>query len=183
MFFGFPRKHWQNVHACRHPPLSNATTLLSDRKAVQKKGKGFAATFVQFLKKDKSSDERSNLKLQAAEMMGFYGLLRHFIDTRIGARAEIALDHDSYKTACAVMDTMLRMKSAHSSKFSFSFSFSVSVSFFYLFASSPTDCVISSSTLGSVRSDSGTIIHNDLTTLNSCRDQIVHLCRAHASSL
>ena len=50
------------------------------------------------------------LKLNASELIGVYGLFRHFAETKIGARPEVARELDSLQKCFLVVDMMLDAK-------------------------------------------------------------------------
>jgi hypothetical protein len=57
-----------------------------------------------------SSTEPDKIKCSCAEMLGLYGLLRHFFETRVGDRPEVRAEHISFKAACHVIDLILQAK-------------------------------------------------------------------------
>ena len=57
-----------------------------------------------------SPTEPDKIRCSCAEMLGLYGLLRHFFETRVGDRPEVRAEHTSFKAACHVMDLILQAK-------------------------------------------------------------------------
>jgi hypothetical protein len=57
-----------------------------------------------------SSTEPDKIRCSCAEMIGLYGLLRHFFETRVGDRPEVRAEHTAFKAACHVMDLILQAK-------------------------------------------------------------------------
>jgi hypothetical protein len=57
-----------------------------------------------------SATEPDKIRCGCSEMLGLYGLLRHFFETRVGDRPEICAEHTSFKAACHVMDLILQAK-------------------------------------------------------------------------
>ena len=56
------------------------------------------------------SPSREKLKCTCSEMLGVYGLLRHFLQTRIGNRREVAAHRASFDAACRVLDVIQSAK-------------------------------------------------------------------------
>ena len=54
--------------------------------------------------------DAEKLKGQASELLGVYSLLRHFVEVRIGDRAEIAVERTSFDAACQMIDLILLAK-------------------------------------------------------------------------
>jgi len=60
--------------------------------------------------RSRSCHQNERLKLNASELIGIYGLFRHFIETTIGDRPELARERDSLQKCFAVVDMMLDAK-------------------------------------------------------------------------
>ncbi len=57
-----------------------------------------------------SATEPDKIRCSCSEMLGLYGLLWHFFETRVGDRPEVRAEHTSFKAACHVMDLILQAK-------------------------------------------------------------------------
>lgn len=57
------------------------------------------------------SDEPANFKCQVTEMLALYGLLRHFIETRIEPDGRMAAEVESFYACCKVVDLMMLVRS------------------------------------------------------------------------
>ena len=60
--------------------------------------------------RDKSSHKNERLKLSASELLGVYGLFRHFVETKIGNRPELARQRDSLDKCMVIVDLLLDAK-------------------------------------------------------------------------
>ena len=56
------------------------------------------------------SPDAEKLKCQASELIAMYSALRHFVETEIGDRPELANERRSFDAACNVLDIMLLAK-------------------------------------------------------------------------
>ena len=54
--------------------------------------------------------EAEKLKCSASEVLSLYTLLRHFVETQIGVREELALERASFDAACAIIDITILAK-------------------------------------------------------------------------
>jgi hypothetical protein len=54
--------------------------------------------------------EDHRLRCSASELLGLYGLLRHFVETEIGEHAAVALKRASFDAACESLDMILLAK-------------------------------------------------------------------------
>jgi hypothetical protein len=57
-----------------------------------------------------SSDKAERLKASASEMIGLYGLLRHWAATRVGDHVGLRAERKSFEAACDVVDIILQAK-------------------------------------------------------------------------
>jgi len=57
-----------------------------------------------------SSDKADRLKASASEMIGLYGLLRHWAATRVGDHAALRAERVSFEAACDTVDIILQAK-------------------------------------------------------------------------
>ena len=57
-----------------------------------------------------SSETADKLKCGASELLGVYGMIRHFVETRIGFHADIAAERASFDAACHVLDVLILCK-------------------------------------------------------------------------
>jgi hypothetical protein len=57
-----------------------------------------------------SAANSDKLKASCAEMLGVYGLLRHFVECRVRSTPDLALKRESFFAACKVMDLLLTAK-------------------------------------------------------------------------
>ena len=58
----------------------------------------------------RAASTTEKLKGPASEMFGVYGLVRHFVETRLGRPPTLAPHRDSYDVACAIVDTFVDIK-------------------------------------------------------------------------
>ena len=77
-------------------------------KGTRDKGKNLHMVFNEF--RSHSSAAADKLKASASEMLGLYGLLRHWAATEIGDRPEVRAERESFEAACRVVDIMLTAK-------------------------------------------------------------------------
>ena len=54
--------------------------------------------------------EHDKLRASASELLGMYVLLRHWAETEVGDREEVALERSSFDAACAVIDIIMMAK-------------------------------------------------------------------------
>jgi hypothetical protein len=57
-----------------------------------------------------ASAEADRLKSSASEMLGLYGLLRHFVEVHIGRRDDIAAQREVFDSACTMLDLIMSAK-------------------------------------------------------------------------
>ena len=57
-----------------------------------------------------SSVEPSKVRCSASELLGLYGLLRHFVEIRVGENVAIAAELLSFKAACEALDLIMIAK-------------------------------------------------------------------------
>ena len=57
-----------------------------------------------------SSATADKLKCSASELLGLYGMLRHFVEVKVGSRVEVHLERLSFDAACQVLDVLLLCK-------------------------------------------------------------------------
>lgn len=57
-----------------------------------------------------SAANSDKLKASCAEMLGVYGLLRHFVECRVRSTPDLTLKRESFFAACKVMDLLLTAK-------------------------------------------------------------------------
>jgi hypothetical protein len=57
-----------------------------------------------------SRNSENKLKSSCSEMYGLYGLLRHFVETRIGDHPEVTAEIASFKACCRAVDTIKQAK-------------------------------------------------------------------------
>lgn len=60
--------------------------------------------------RSRSCHQNERLKLNSSELLGIYGLFRHFVETKIGARPEVARERDSLQKCFIVVDLLLDAK-------------------------------------------------------------------------
>ena len=60
--------------------------------------------------RNKASHEKDKLKCSASELLGIYGIFRHWVDTHIGDREEIRLERASLDACLHVVDVILEAK-------------------------------------------------------------------------
>jgi len=100
--------------ACRHAGFHprDLEAYLQDNwifpAATRSKGKGLHRVFNEF--RAHSSQKADRLKASASEMLGLYGLLRHWSATEVGDRPELTAERASFEAACEVIDILLRTK-------------------------------------------------------------------------
>ncbi len=57
-----------------------------------------------------ASAEADRLKCAASELLGLYGLLRHFVEVHVGRRDEIAAQREVFDQACTMLDLIMSAK-------------------------------------------------------------------------
>lgn len=92
---------------------SDIRTFLKDESwsfpaASRAKAKVLHRVFDEY--RSQSSQEAEKLKCTASELLGLYGLLRHFIETRVGDHADLAAKRASFQAACSCLDLILFAK-------------------------------------------------------------------------
>jgi len=75
---------------------------------TRSKGKGLHLVFNQF--RATSSDRADRLKASASELLGLYGLLRHWADSTVGDNPNLVAEKASFDACCEVVDIILRAK-------------------------------------------------------------------------
>lgn len=60
--------------------------------------------------RSQSSQEADKLKCTASELLGLYGLLRHFIETRVGSPEDLSAKRTSFDAVCLCLDLILMAK-------------------------------------------------------------------------
>ena len=58
----------------------------------------------------RNHDESRKLKCDASELLNVYGMMRHFVDTRIGNEEAVSAEVASFRAACKVIDLILMAK-------------------------------------------------------------------------
>ena len=76
--------------------------------ANKSSGKDLARVFDDW--RSTSSDRANRLKASASELLGVYGLVRHWASVHVGERADLARERDSFEAGCAVVDLILQTK-------------------------------------------------------------------------
>ena len=76
--------------------------------SIRSKGKNLHNVFNEF--RAHACANADKLKASAAEMLGLYGLLRHWAATEIGDRPDVAVARESFEAACAVVDVLIQTK-------------------------------------------------------------------------
>ena len=59
---------------------------------------------------ERNHDESKKLKCDASELLNVYGMMRHFVDTRIGSEEAVSAEVASFRAACKVIDLILMAK-------------------------------------------------------------------------
>ena len=59
---------------------------------------------------ERNHDESRKLKCDASELLNVYGMMRHFVDTRIGSEEAVSAEVASFRAACKVIDLILMAK-------------------------------------------------------------------------
>lgn len=57
-----------------------------------------------------ASTEADRLKSSASELLGLYGLLRHFVEVHVGRRDDIAAQREVFDQACTMLDLIMSAK-------------------------------------------------------------------------
>ena len=58
----------------------------------------------------RNHDENNKFKCDASELLNVYGMMRHFVNTRIGSEEDIRAEVASFRAACKVIDLILMAK-------------------------------------------------------------------------
>jgi hypothetical protein len=57
-----------------------------------------------------SAQDPDKVKCSCSELLGLYGLLRHFFETQVGDREEVRAEYKSFLAACSVLDLIIMAK-------------------------------------------------------------------------
>jgi hypothetical protein len=92
---------------------SHLCTYLKDSKwqfplAHTSKSKSLYRVFDVY--RSSASTEAGRLKSSASELLGLYGLLRHFVEVHVGRRDDIAAEREVFDQACTMLDLIMSAK-------------------------------------------------------------------------
>jgi hypothetical protein len=101
----------QACSSAGHTPASLEKFIRDDwtfPMSTRAKGQGLYHIFDKF--RSKASDKADRLKASASEMLGVYGLIRHWSATIVGHVDRISPQRQSFDAGCAVVDLILQAK-------------------------------------------------------------------------